>query len=169
MRASVSNYQIHDCLFKAQIKENIKAPLHWPLCGGGGGGGGLHRSPHKWPVTRKMFPFDVVIMWWVRSDGIRLRAKHNKCSRYQSLKYVWNYVLNLQQHPHGPMSSNPMPATSLFGRWGNIFMHFNFSSCCMRQYIHTIYFFVLQYGFVNHALEMMIVRRFGEEVWDEIR
>ena len=28
---------------------------------------GIHRwpvnSPHKWPVTRKMFPFDYVIMW----------------------------------------------------------------------------------------------------------
>ena len=23
---------------------------------------GIHRSPHKWPVTRKMFPFDDVIM-----------------------------------------------------------------------------------------------------------
>ena len=30
---------------------------------------GIHRwpvnSPHKWPVTRKMFPFDYVIMGWV--------------------------------------------------------------------------------------------------------
>ena len=29
---------------------------------------GIHRgpvnSPHKWPVTRKMFPFDDVIMLW---------------------------------------------------------------------------------------------------------
>ena len=29
---------------------------------------GIHRgpvnSPHKWPVTRKMFPFDNVIMFW---------------------------------------------------------------------------------------------------------
>ena len=29
---------------------------------------GIHRwpvnSPHKWPATRKMFPFDDVIMWW---------------------------------------------------------------------------------------------------------
>ena len=33
---------------EAQIKENTKAPRHWP--------------PHKWPVTRKMFPFDNVIM-----------------------------------------------------------------------------------------------------------
>ena len=42
-----------------QIKENIKAPSHWPLRG-------IHRwpmnSPHKGPVTRKMFPFDDVII-----------------------------------------------------------------------------------------------------------
>ena len=33
----ISNHQPHDCLlnqlFKAQIKENIKAPRHWPLWG----------------------------------------------------------------------------------------------------------------------------------------
>ena len=33
----VSNHQLRDCLlnrlFKAQIKENIKAPRHWPLWG----------------------------------------------------------------------------------------------------------------------------------------
>ena len=32
---------------------------------------GIHRgpvnSPHKWPVTRKMFPFDDVIMWTLRN------------------------------------------------------------------------------------------------------
>ena len=36
-RDIVSNHQPHDCLlnhlFKAQIKENIKTPRHWPLCG----------------------------------------------------------------------------------------------------------------------------------------
>ena len=36
-RDGVSNNQTHhcllNCLFKAQIKENIKAPRHWPLCG----------------------------------------------------------------------------------------------------------------------------------------
>ena len=36
-RDGVSNHQPHDCLFnrlsKAQIKENIKAPSHWPLWG----------------------------------------------------------------------------------------------------------------------------------------
>ena len=60
---SVSNQQPQDCFtqpfIQTQIKENIKAPRHWPLWG-------IHwrpvNSPHKWPVTRKMFPFDDVIM-----------------------------------------------------------------------------------------------------------
>ena len=41
---------------QVQIKENIKAPRHWPLCGEFTGGRRI--PPHKWPVTRKMFPFD---------------------------------------------------------------------------------------------------------------
>ena len=36
-RDGVSNHQPHDCLlnrlFKAQVKENLKAPRHWPLWG----------------------------------------------------------------------------------------------------------------------------------------
>ena len=47
-------------LFKAQIKENFKAPRHWPLCVEFTGG--PVNSPHKGPVTRKMFPFDDVII-----------------------------------------------------------------------------------------------------------
>ena len=39
---------------QAQIKENIKAPPHWPLCG--------QFTGDKRPVTRKMSPFDDVIM-----------------------------------------------------------------------------------------------------------
>ena len=31
--------------------------------------GGWANSPHKWPVTRKMFPFDDVIMFSGREDG----------------------------------------------------------------------------------------------------
>ena len=37
---------------------------------------GIHRgpvnSPHKWPVTRKMFPFDDVIMNWDNCSNYRL-------------------------------------------------------------------------------------------------
>ena len=53
----VSNHQPNDYLlnglFRRRSKKNIKVPRHWPLCG---------NSPHKGPVTRKMFPFDDVIM-----------------------------------------------------------------------------------------------------------
>ena len=35
---------------------------------------GIHRgpvnSPHKWPVTRKMFPFHDVIMFWLRMSWV---------------------------------------------------------------------------------------------------
>ena len=43
-----------------QIKENIKAPRHWPLYGEFTGDRWIPRT--KRPVTRKMFPFDDVIM-----------------------------------------------------------------------------------------------------------
>ena len=64
---------------QAQIKENIKAPHHclseseslaFVL--------GIHRwpvnSPHKWPVKRKMFPFDDVIMETNFISSPRLQA-----------------------------------------------------------------------------------------------
>ena len=51
---------------QGQIKENTKAPRHWPVVRG------IHHwpvnSPHKGPVTRKMFPFDDVILW--RHPGV---------------------------------------------------------------------------------------------------
>ena len=57
---------------------------------------GIHRgpvnSPHKWPVTRKMFPFDDVIM---DSDRIlRLRGCDTVSSSMEILRYhlipMWN-------------------------------------------------------------------------------
>ena len=67
----VSNHHPHDCfhncLFR-QIKENIKASLAFVR--------GIHRCPvnslHKGPVTRKMFPFDDVIMFAVKSKCSKL-------------------------------------------------------------------------------------------------
>ena len=47
---------------QAQIKENIKAPRHWLLCGEFTGDLWPVNSSHKWPITRKMFPFDGIIM-----------------------------------------------------------------------------------------------------------
>ena len=58
---------------QTQIKENIKAPRHWPLCGEFTGDRWIPRTNGR-PVTRKMFPFDDVIMtsytflnnWWFK-------------------------------------------------------------------------------------------------------
>ena len=62
---SVSNHQPHDCLLNRlfgcrsyQSKHQSSASLafvRWNQRG-------RVNSPHKWPVTRKMFPFDDVIM-----------------------------------------------------------------------------------------------------------
>ena len=63
----VSNHQPYDCLLnclsgRRSKKTSKPASLAFVL--------GIHRrpvnSPHKWPVTRKLFPFDDVIMniWW---------------------------------------------------------------------------------------------------------
>ena len=55
-RDGVSNHQPHDCLlnrlFRRRTKKTSKLRVTG-LCAG--------KSPHKWPVTRKMFPFDDVI------------------------------------------------------------------------------------------------------------
>ena len=53
---------VHSTVYSAQIKENIKAPRHWPMCGELTGDWWLVNSPHKGPVTGNMFPFDDVIM-----------------------------------------------------------------------------------------------------------
>ena len=65
-RDSVSNHQPHHCLLNRysdadQRKHQSSASLAFVW--------GIHRgsvnSPHKWPVARKMFPFDDVIMSWL--------------------------------------------------------------------------------------------------------
>ena len=50
---------------------------------------GIHRgpvnSPHKWPVTRKMFPFHDVIMW----IDMALRSHDVARCPNQTLEYAW--------------------------------------------------------------------------------
>ena len=60
---SVSNHQHHDCLFNRLFKRRSKKTSKLRVTGlCAGNSPGLVNSPHKWPVTRKMFPFDDVIM-----------------------------------------------------------------------------------------------------------
>ena len=65
-RDSVSNHQPHDCLLKtfiqAQIKDKTSKLRVTGLGAGNLPGTGEFPAQMKWPVTRKMFPFDDVIM-----------------------------------------------------------------------------------------------------------
>ena len=75
---SVSNHQPHDCLpnrlFRRRSKKTTKLRVTG-LCAGNSPG--PVNSPHKGPVTRKMFPFDDVIMvveryWGIKSLGFQV-------------------------------------------------------------------------------------------------
>ena len=65
-RNGVSNHQPNDSLFnplcRRRTKKNTKAPRHRPLWGKF-----TVNSPHKGPVTRKMFPFDHITIAWKHS------------------------------------------------------------------------------------------------------
>ena len=62
-RDGVSNHQPHDCLLNRLFRRRSKKTSQLRvtgLCAGNSPATG--EFPHKWPVTRKMFPFDDVIM-----------------------------------------------------------------------------------------------------------
>ena len=56
---------------------------------------GIHRgpvnSPHKWPVTRKMFPFDDVIMG---SDNGRLSVQHHVITEPIIISCWWSTMIS---------------------------------------------------------------------------
>ena len=56
-RDGVSNHQPHHCLLKRLFRHRSKKTPMLRFTGLSAG-----NSPHKWPVTRKMFPFNDVIM-----------------------------------------------------------------------------------------------------------
>ena len=80
---SVSNHQPHDCLlnrlFRRRSKKTSKLRVTG-LCVGNSPG--PVNSPHKGPVTRKMFPFDDVIMLqlYVDADYYRKSTSRSECS-----------------------------------------------------------------------------------------
>ena len=89
----VSNHQPHgcllNCLFRRRSEKTSKLRVTG-LCVWNSPG--PVNSPHKGPVTRKMFPFDDVIMWaWHGSN--RTITKHNKAE--QNTKNI-HHVHNIQ-------------------------------------------------------------------------
>ena len=70
-------------------QRNIKAPRHWPLCGNSPGPG---NSPHRGPVTRKMFPFDDVIMYGFRC--LCLCCFQSNYVMFTALYFIKTYIFN---------------------------------------------------------------------------
>ena len=67
----VSNHQPRGCLLNRLLRRRSKKTSKLRvtvLCMGNSPG--PVNSPHKGPVTRKMFPFDDVIIWWKRSHAM---------------------------------------------------------------------------------------------------
>ena len=92
-RDSVSNHQPHGCLLNRLYRRRSKKTLKLRVTGLCAG---IHRrplnSPHKWPVTRKMFPFDDVIM--VKSRLSRTEKCPKKASvPEQMLIYCHNWAI----------------------------------------------------------------------------
>ena len=58
---SISNHQPHDCLLNRLYRHRSKKTSKLRVTGLCAGNSPVS-SPHKWPVTRKMFQFDDVIM-----------------------------------------------------------------------------------------------------------
>ena len=85
-RGSVSNHQPHDCLlnrlFRRRSKKTSKLRVTG-LCAGDSPVSPLNSS-HKWPVTRKMFPFADVIMKYVAPgwERCKLDLPHSSASTY---------------------------------------------------------------------------------------
>ena len=59
-RDGFSNHQPRDCILKRLFRHQTSKLRVTGLCVGNSRVTG--EFPHKWPVTRKMFPFDEVIM-----------------------------------------------------------------------------------------------------------
>ena len=87
---SVSNHQPHYCLlnrlFRRRSKETSKLRVTG-LCAGSSPG--PVNSPHKWPITRKMFPFDDVIMN-VLKPGQECMMKLSKFINH--MLHVWKFM-----------------------------------------------------------------------------
>ena len=80
--------------------------------------GGPVNSPHKWPVTRKMFPFDDVIMFLSPTTGIFVIVYAKSTMRLWDI-YGNRQVLVFCSNCHCSNAVSFVPATALSRAGGN--------------------------------------------------
>ena len=94
-RDGVSNHQPHHCLLNRLLRrksKKISKPRVTGLYAG------IHRSPvnspHKWPVTRKFFPFDdVIIVQHEHNSGATLVAFQSYKRRPKRRNINWIFLV----------------------------------------------------------------------------
>ena len=125
---------VHLTVYSGADQINIKAPRHWPLCGKFIG--------HRWIprtqgllVTRKMFPFDDVIMtmnyqWFRKSLGTYSTPSHYLTiktysqlysTEQTSTKLEWNDERNTSENVVCKMAASLLKPRVKFG-WAEHFM-----------------------------------------------
>ena len=112
-RDSVSNHQVPvcllNCLFRHRTKKTSKLPVTG-LCAGNSRG--PVNSPHTWPVTWKMFPFDDVLI--IRS--------------YTQVHLISRHVLFIVIHTHMLISTQMTNFMRWRWRWSQIYFESSLST-----------------------------------------
>ena len=89
-RDGVSNHQAQDCLLNHLFRRRSKKTLKLRVTGLYEGNSPVtDEFPHKGPVTRKMFPFDDVIMWLLLTYGARIQDISSLSIVPVILEYPW--------------------------------------------------------------------------------
>ena len=91
---------------------------------------GIHRSlvysPHKWPVTRKMFPFDDITMEWRSFSKVVAMFNHVgrsfnvfKCQHQELISCfrIWAYMLQAYSMCHHDKVANIIESSLLLPEW----------------------------------------------------
>ena len=86
---SVSNHQHYDCLLnlfiQTQIKGNIKAPRHWPLCG-------EFTGTDEFPAQMASYAENVSI-WWRHHDAVSKHTRrHHGMEMLSALLVLWEGI-----------------------------------------------------------------------------
>ena len=91
----VSNHQPHGCLLNRLSGRRSKKTSKLRVTGlCAGNSPGSVSSPHKWPVTRKMFPFDDVIMNYGQKShfGTRWRTNVQRPQRRLLWRLIYRWL-----------------------------------------------------------------------------
>ena len=102
---------------------------------------GIHRgpvnSPHKWPVTRKMFPFDDVIMTVNSSSSIELPDPNWECSQTK-LQKIGNKAIEYTGSYFTPVKVSSHDVSRLGVNWTYFLPFVIFSILCFQNYQHRL-------------------------------